>query len=208
MKPLDPFTFDPKQCIKELDQFDALLKSKSELDERMDILPFFKANPHLAAYTGSYAPSMVEFDRLNTEYTFYGDFRADLLVGDWNRKSYCLIEFEDAKADSIFKKGSRTTKDWSPRFEHGYSQLVDWLWKIDDMKQSTQGRTMFGADTYDFMGMLIIGRDKFLDDKDTDKARLKWRLDKVVVNSQKIACITFDQLAIDLRTSLKIYGIT
>ncbi|MBI1829290.1 MAG: hypothetical protein HYR87_07450, partial [Thaumarchaeota archaeon] len=37
------------------------------------------------------------------------------------------------------------------------------------------------------------------------KARLEWRHDKVIVNSKKILCITYDQLYKDLDARLKIY---
>ena len=37
------------------------------------------------------------------EYPFYGDFAADLVVGDKAGKRFCVIEFEDGRKDSIFK---------------------------------------------------------------------------------------------------------
>jgi hypothetical protein len=204
MNPLSSFQFDIKSCLNDLSEFEALLKEKSELGERADILPFFKAHLNLLAYVGSIAPGLASFNRVDPEYTIYGDFRADAIVGDWDKKSFCLIEFEDAKADSIFKRTGRSTKEWSPRFEHGYSQVVDWMWKIDDFRQSGTGRSMFGSDTFDFTGMLIIGRDIFLDEM--DRLRLNWRTAKSVINSQKIVCMTFDQLASELRSSLATFG--
>lgn len=203
MKPLDPFQFAPKECLKELDALDALLKTHPELDEDKDILPFFRTHKNLAAFIASYAPTIVNFDRLSPEYNLYGDFRADLVVGDSNRRSYCFIEFEDAKKESIFKHNGRTTSEWSPRFEHGYSQIVDWLWKVEDFRQTSQARAIFGDDAFAFMGMLVIGRDQFLQPE--ERTRLKWRMEKVVVNSQKIVCVTLDQLATDLRTALLSY---
>lgn len=204
MNQLSSFQFDIKSCARELDQFQELLNTKHELSEKDDILPFFRSHLNLLAYTGSFVPTIASFNRLNPEYSFYGDFRADAIVGDWDKKSYCLIEFEDAKSNSIFKSTARTTKEWSPRFEHGYSQIVDWLWKVDDFRQSAMGRSVFGSDTFNFMGMLVIGRDSFLDE--IDRARLNWRTSKTVIDSQKIVCITFDELATELRSSLSTYG--
>ncbi len=203
MKPLDECQFQLAECLKELGELDKLLATKAELEEAADILPFFKAHTNIAAYVGSYAPTIARFDLLSSEYTLFGDFRADMIVGDSARKSYCLVEFEDATKDSIFKKKTRTSTEWSDRFDHGYSQLIDWLWKINDFRQTGQGRAIFGPDTFDFMGMLVIGRDQFLDPQ--EQLRLKWRAAKVVINSQTIVCITFDQLARDLRDSLSLY---
>lgn len=204
MKPLTSFTFDIDVCVTELAAFEALLASKFELSESDDILPFFRQNRHLLAYIGSFVPSMASFNRLDPEYSLYGDFRADAIIGDWDKKSFCVIEFEDARKSSIFKQSMRSTKDWSPRFEHGFSQVLDWLWKIDDFRQTRMGASIFGIDSFQFMGMLVIGRDAFLDD--IDRARLTWRMSKVVVDSQKIVCLTFDQLARELRSSLHTYG--
>jgi len=162
VKPLDSFNISLEKCVTELAAFDSLLAKKTALDERSDVLSFFRTNTHLAAYIGSYQPRLTRFDRIGVEFTLFGDFRADLLIGDSVNHCHCLIEFEDANADSIFKPSARSTPDWSPRFEHGFGQLVDWFWKIDDLRQTAQGRSIFGQDTHDFMGVLVIGRDQFI----------------------------------------------
>ncbi|MFM6755711.1 MAG: hypothetical protein ACKPJ4_12090 [Dolichospermum sp.] len=51
--------------------------------------------------------------------------------------------------------------------------------------------------------MLVIGRDEFL--SEVEKARLKWYLNRVVVDSRKLICKTFDQLARDTRNRLSQY---
>ncbi|WP_313926667.1 hypothetical protein [Anabaena sp. FACHB-1237] len=48
-----------------------------------------------------------------------------------------------------------------------------------------------------------MGRDAFL--SDIEKIRLKWRLNKVLVDSRKIICITFDQLTRDIRDRISLY---
>lgn len=204
MKALETFVFDIALCLKELGEFEALLNAKKELSESDDVLPFFRSHRHLLAYAGSLAPGIASFNRVSLEYSIYGDFRADAIIGDWDKKSYCLIEFEDAREQSVFKKSARTNLEWSSRFEHGYSQIIDWLWKVDDFRQSGTGRAIFGPDPFDFMGMLVIGRDCFLGD--TERCRLNWRTYKTVINSQRIFCLTFDQLARELRSSLAAYG--
>ena len=203
MKPLEHFVFSLKDCFAELDALDGLLSSKLELQEREDILPFFRTHKNIAALIGTYAPTLVSIDRLNAEFTLFGDFRADLIVGDSKRKSYCLVEFEDATEESVFKRKGRTTSEWSDRYAHGFGQLVDWFWKLDGLKDTAQARAFFGADTFDFMGMLVIGRDQYLTTEET--MRLAWRINKVTINSNKIVCLTFDQLAAGLRDSLTLY---
>ena len=132
--------------------------------------------------------------------------RADLVVGDSTNATYCLIEFEDATRNSIFVKKERSTSDWSSRFEHGFSQIVDWFWKLDDFRNTAQFRAIFESDSINFYGMLIIGRESFL--SPIDKNPLRWRLNKVLIDSQKIICITFDQLARDIKDRLSLYQLS
>ncbi|MBK1987877.1 DUF4263 domain-containing protein [Sphaerospermopsis aphanizomenoides BCCUSP55] len=203
MKGLDSFTIDLKQCLVELKEFEKLLLNNRELKENKDILPFFKQRLHLSAFIGSYVPNIVRFNHIKHEFTFFGDFRADLAVGDSVNNTYCFIEFEDAMEDSIFVNKGRSTLDWSPRFEHGFSQIIDWFWKLDDEKNTSSARAIFGTENIEFYGILVIGRDTFI--SPIDKARLKWRLNKVLVDSRKVICITFDQLAKDTRDRLSLY---
>ena len=205
MNPLNFFDFDVIKCIAELEEFERLLEQE-ELRESHDIIPFFKGKLHLSAFVASYLAEIVRFDRIRHEFTFFGDFRADLVVGDSVNKTYCFIEFEDATQNSIFVNRGRSTSDWSPRFERGFSQIVDWFWKLDDFKNTAQYRAVFDSDSINFYGMLIIGRNSFL--SPIDRNRLRWRLNKVLIDSQKIICITFDQLARDLRDRLSLYQLS
>jgi len=203
MKGLDSFNLDIKKCLFELEEFETLLLNNKELRESKDILPFFKQRLHLSAFIGFYVPQIIRFNQIKHEFTFFGDFRADLAVGDSVNNTYCFIEFEDATEDSIFVEKGRSTSDWSPRFEHGFSQIIDWFWKIDDFKNTSLARSIFGSENIEFYGILVIGRDDFL--SEVDKTRLKWRLNKVLVDSRKVICITFDQLARDMRDRLSLY---
>ncbi|MBD2409977.1 hypothetical protein FACHB389_28480 [Nostoc calcicola FACHB-389] len=203
MKGLDSFTLDLKQCLCELEEFESLLDTNTELKENKDILPFFKQRLHLSAFIGLYVPQIIRCNQIKHEFTLYGDFRADLVVGDSINNTYCFVEFEDATQDSIFVNTVRSTSDWSPRFEHGFSQIIDWFWKMDDFKNSDTDRAIFGSQNVEFCGILIIGRDAFI--APIDRARLRWRLNKVLVDSRKVICITFDQLAKDIRDRLSLY---
>lgn len=204
MRGLDSFDIDIKQCWVELEEFENLLRDNKELNERKDILPFFKERLHLSAFIGAYGTNMVRFNQIKHEFTLSGEFRADLVVGDSINNIYCFIEFEDATKNSIFvnKKG-KTTSEWSSRFENGFSQIIDWFWKLDDFKNTGQFRSIFGSENIEYQGILVIGRDEFL--SEVEKTRLKWYLNRVVVDSRKVICKTFDQLARDTRNRLSRY---
>lgn len=130
MKNLVDHVLNPTDCRKEWQEFEALLRSKSVLKERDDILPFFKARLHLSTAISNYFPQFKNPYKFKFahEYPIYGDFIADLIVGDPDVQQYLLIEFENGAPDSIFKqKGSKTTPEWASRFEGAYSQITDWL---------------------------------------------------------------------------------
>src|SRR4051794_21665717 len=102
MKSFDPFAFDLAQCAAEVKEFDALLARNAPLKERTDILPFFRKRRQLSAFCGAVTVSM-DSNRVAWELDLFGDYSCDLAFGQWGQ-SFCLVEFEDAKADSIFKK--------------------------------------------------------------------------------------------------------
>jgi len=58
----------------------------------------------LSILISGYFPSIKNADVFAHEYPIYGDFRADLVVGDSSTHNYLLVEFEDGRANSIFKK--------------------------------------------------------------------------------------------------------
>jgi hypothetical protein len=94
---------DPKPLRTQIDQFGKLLRSKAALSERHDILPFIEKRPNLAALIGSFVNEIGVVTDYALEYPIYGDFTADLVVGNRTRRRFCLIEFEDGQRDSIFK---------------------------------------------------------------------------------------------------------
>jgi hypothetical protein len=174
------------------------------LTERQDVLDFFRSRQQLAAFIGSYFPYVSNFDSIAYEYDIFGDFRADLAVGDSKNGQYAFIEFEDAGPDSIFRtRSNRSSSEWSPRFERGYSQVLDWLWKLSDMETTTEFENRFSPNYTRYEGMLIIGRTVDLSFKDT--VRFNWRRDRVIVDSKQIHCITFDELYSDLDERLRFY---
>jgi hypothetical protein len=105
----------------------------------------------------------------------------------------CFVEFEDAQPDSVFQQqGTKATREWGRRFDHGYSQIIDWAHKLDGRSPSTDLLARFGHHEISFETVLVIGRDKHLDPG--EKQRLNWRNDNVAVNTKTFFCMTFDEL--------------
>lgn len=191
------------KCEKELQDFKALLAASPELDERKDILPFFRQRRHLSSFIATYVNDIISADLLAFEFNLFSDFACDLAIGDAVRHTFLLIEFEDAKKNSLFVANGKYAPDWSPRLEHGFSQVIDWFWKLEDLKRTEDFTHKFGANEATFHGLVIIGRADTLSDR--EKKRLRWRQDHVVVNSNKVSIKSFDQLLNDLEFRLRMY---
>lgn len=204
MKHLQNHQLDYKKCRDELIEFDNLLKNNATLSEQKDILPFFKSRHDLSTLICSYIPSIRKPDVFAHEFQIYGDFVADLIIGDSITHNYLLVEFEDGRPDSIFvQKKGKSTPEWSKRFETAFSQLVDWLWKLEDMKSTADFQNTFGNRQAKFHGLIIMGKDMNL--RSNEINRLRWRNDKIRVDSSAISCISFDQLNEDFDFWLKNY---
>jgi len=202
-KILNSIVFDPTQCRRELAAFEVLLRSK-KLSERSDIQRFFKKHKQLTAFIGTFVPNIGPATLLAYEFPFMGDFTADIVLGNREKGVFCVIEFEDGKPESIFTKFRRkSTTEWSRRFEHGFSQLVDWFYSLDDFKKTERFARNFGHGHITFFGLLILGRSAGL--SESDRIRLKWRTEKVRVDSHTIECLTLDDLHQSLELRLSFY---
>jgi hypothetical protein len=193
MKIFEYLDFDIAQCRQEVGELRAWLNAHPTLGERA-IRDFFRRRRHLSAFIASSNPNVNRYDRIAFEDPLFGDFTCDLVVGDSAEGAFCFVEFEDAGPQSLFiRRGKKATREWSPRFDHGYSQIIDWFHKLDDMEKSSDYASRFGAATIRHSGVLIVGRDQYLDPG--ERERLVWRSDHVVVASRVIQCMTFDRLA-------------
>jgi len=164
MKKFSQLEFNPKICREELAEFQQLLQNRQSLSELDDISPFFRKRQHLAAFVAFYHPKIIRYNMIAFEYDLFGDFKSDLVVGDSVTHSYCFVEFEDAAPNSIFvDKPGRSTPDWSPRFDRGFNQIVDWFYQLDDLEKTDAFENRFNMRSIDYMGLLIIGRNKYLE---------------------------------------------
>ena len=101
---LESVVFDPLKFEAELSALGSLLASKDDLSESDDIQPLFKASKHLSAFLGTFAPEIGLATELAFEFPYFGDYRADLLVGSRSDSHFCIGEFEGGGLDGIFKK--------------------------------------------------------------------------------------------------------
>src|SRR5207245_2698982 len=86
---------------------------------------------NLSAYVGTIFPEVGPATELTFQFPFFGDFKADLVLGNKVAKRFCVVEFEDGGPHSVFKKQpNRGNPEWSARFEHGASQLPDWFYRL------------------------------------------------------------------------------
>jgi hypothetical protein len=196
--------FDPVQCREEVKQLQDLLATHCELQERKQVLPFFKERLQLSALLGMYHSEIHRYDLVAHELPLFGDFIADLVIGDSKNSAFAFIEFEDASPESIFVK-RKATPDWSPRFERGFSQLIDWFFKLDEQKQTVDFEDKFGSRTIQHVGLIVIGRTEHLGKR--EEQRFRWRQKHVLINSATIYCKTFDQLCNDFLAKLEQFRI-
>lgn len=197
MKRFEPFILNPAALRDELEAFRRLLtREDKELSERDHVLPFFKQHLNLASLIGFAKSHLSAANVLKSEFPLVGDHACDLAIGDSRAGQFCFIEFEDASESSIFRRGTKGTPDWAPRLEHGFSQIIDWFHVLADQSQTKLFREFFGTDLADYCGLLVIGRDRFLND--AERSRLRWRSQNVLVGGKPVSVITFDQLFRDL----------
>ena len=125
----------------------------------------------------------------------FGDFTCDLVAGDWTRRAYVFVEFENAAPNSIFVQKTRATPEWSPRFEHGFSQILDWFYKMDTQRHNPDFEQKFGSRDLHVSGLLVVGRRQDFGAREKD--RLSWRCQHVTVHGKHIYSMTFDDLCED-----------
>ena len=210
MNPFSTLSLNKKQVRAELAEFRDLLNdpARPNLKERDDILPFFKARSQLSAFIGRYNIDIINYKNISYchEFDIFGDHIADLAIGDGNANAYCFVEFENAEETSVFKKTPKLTPEWSSRYEHGFSQLVDWILWLEANRGTPGFQVRFNANVIRYNVLLVIGRDKYLGNQGL-KDRMSWRDEHISIWGKNVNCITFDKLYEDLVIRLKLFTI-
>jgi Domain of unknown function (DUF4263) len=209
MRTFEPITLNLNQLADEVDELADFLASHTALKEREQVAPFFKSKKQLCAAL-SLTNSSVELpDRVAVELDLFGDFACDVASGDSSANAFTLVEFEDAQECSVLGKLERgkTMKRWAPRFERGFSQLVDWAWRLHTEGGTTDAyHRIFGANNANVHLLLIAGRDTDL--RPEDHARIRWRANNTSLGGFRTTCMTFDGVLNTLRRRLTLVANT
>ena len=190
----EPYTRDLRALRRELEAFGALLQAGSPLGEAKDILPLVRRSRHLAAAFGFANRALVAPNMLAIERPVLGSFRCDVAVGNATARQFTLVELEDARENSLFEPvAGRDYPRWAGRFERGFSQLVDWAWRIDHERQpSVTLEAAFGTADPQIHYLLVIGRDRWIGA--AGRARLDWRKRHNGISGERTTVWTYDDL--------------
>jgi hypothetical protein len=190
----NPYARDLRALRAELDEFGELLQSGTPLSETKQILPFVRRSRHLAAAFGFANRALGAPNLLALERPLFGSFRCDVAVGSSAARQFTLVELEDARENSVFETvRGRDYPRWSSRFERGFSQLVDWAWRIDHERQpSATLEAAFGSTDPRIHYLLVIGRDHWIGA--AGRARLDWRHLHNGISGQRTTVWTYDDL--------------
>ncbi|MBL8024808.1 MAG: DUF4263 domain-containing protein [Fibrobacteres bacterium] len=203
MKHFDTIAITRKGLEKELKEFETLLRKNRNLEERNDIQPFLKKRRMLSAAIGHILPISLNPDLIAYEFDLFGEFVCDIVVGDSESNKYLLIELEDGKTTSIFKKlKAKETPEWNTRLEHGISQVVDWYHTIDLERNGPKFPYKFKTAKAQLYGLVVIGRQAKWEER--EHRRFMWRQEKTVINSDKIAIMNYDEIARVMRVRLNV----
>ncbi len=186
---IDP---DASALIKEIEEFRAFLNSNPR-GERKHFLPFFEAHLQLCAYLGTLVDRVSTGTHVKVEVPLWGDFVCDLIAGNLQDAAFLFVEFEDASATSLFRpEEGRKNAHWGTRVEHGVSQVVDWLFRIDRETGTDVMERDFGARHVTSMGLVIVGRSSEV--SVYNRHRLDWRSKNTIVGGAKLSILTYDDL--------------
>jgi hypothetical protein len=162
MKELVDIVFDPAKVQRELTAFRRLLESKANLSERDDLLPFFKKRQQLSAFIGTFAPDIGPAAQLAHEFPFFGDFAADIVLGNRERGEFCVVELEDGRPDSVFSRvGKKATREWSPALRPRLQSTGGLVLRPGRPEEDKRFTRDFGHGHVKFFGLLIVGRSAF-----------------------------------------------
>ncbi|MFN3014466.1 Shedu anti-phage system protein SduA domain-containing protein [Vibrio coralliilyticus] len=189
-----PCSFDISQATDGLDKLDTLLSQKPEIGES-ELQNIFEENESLIFLMG------LEFDLVkpaiyNAETSIFRKYRTDFVIASENGEQMSLVEFEEAKLESIFtmNENKRSVRyDWSNTFEHGVSQISDWFYMLSRKNGTKDMEDEFGWQESKYKGFVVVGRDAGIGCSER-RNRLGWRIANTVINSKHIDFYTFDSL--------------
>ena len=202
MAQLQRINLDFSKAIVELAEFREFLQDNTTFSERK-VVAELKKRPHLSCLIGFLQPSVPRADAYKFEFQIQGVFRADLVVGNLQFKRFVLVEFEGGQDTSVFgPKGTNQMRDWSRHLEHGFGQLVDWAWAIQDACNTQMFKSAFECEDPIVLYLLVCGRDAAMKDG-TEERRFAWRSQSIILDGKIATCLTYDGLFRFLESTLE-----
>lgn len=196
--------FNLKTCERDLEAFKNLLSDPIREFEEAELQKFFMDHPNLILLMGKFGHNLNPCS-YKDELNLFNEFFADFSVSNKKKNTYVFVELEHAKRNSIFNQVSNkgTTRiEWSPVFEHGYSQIINWFYRLDDYSRTNKLEEEFGVKKFDYVGILIVGRKEFI--PIGHRGRLDWRNNHIQINLKPIYCYTYDDLCNELEEKFNI----
>jgi len=201
MAQLQRIDLDFSKAETEFVEFRKFLQNNATFSER-DVVAQLKKRQHLSCLIGSMPAGVKRADVYKFEFQIQGVFRADLVVGNLQQKTFVFVEFEPGQDTSLFgRHQTNQMRDWSRQLEHGFGQLVDWAWAIQDTSHTTIFKNSFGCDDLSAFYLLVCGREAAMNS--TEKKRLFWRGQNIFLNGKIAACVTYDGLLLMFETTLE-----
>jgi antiviral defense system Shedu protein SduA len=136
---------DKEKLLQEVELFRKFLAT-NPVGERAQFLPFFAQHPQLCGFLATMNDSVRAGTQVKSELSLWGDFTCDLVVGNLDDAAFVFIEFESAAQRTLFQsRPGRKNSHWGLRVEHGVSQVIDWLFRINTEGPSDRMERDFGA---------------------------------------------------------------
>lgn len=191
---------DFTRAEKELVEIKEFLDRNATFQE-WQITAELKKRPHVSCLIGSLIAGVPRPDVYKFEFQLLGVFRADLVVGSSREGRFVFVEFEGGEKTSLFDRGTIQMRDWSHQMEHGFGQLVDWAWAIQDGNNTRILRNAFGCDIAAAASVLVCGRKAYMDA--TEQSRFDWRTHNIRLGGMPSTCMTYDRLVSFFETTIE-----
>jgi len=195
-------TLEIAKCEDDLKAFEALLQNPNEELGETELLKFFTNHPNLILLMGKIVLSPRFY---MDEFNLFNEFYPDFGIADKNKESFVFVEFEEAKQFSIF--GEKVNKasirhEWGVKLERGFSQIINWFYRLEDHKRSNKFKEHFGGKEIKYWGILVVGRDAHIPPGASE--RIEWRFDRVTVDLKRVYFYTYDGLYRELKSKFEI----
>jgi hypothetical protein len=92
-------------------------------------------------------------------------------------------------------------RDWSREMGHGFGQLVDWAWAIDDNQHTQVFKNALGVDEFSEEFLLVCGRESGL--SETERKRVIWRGKNISLRGRQATFLTYDGLLLFFQSTIE-----